>query len=101
MIKAYRHGEIVLEKIDKLPENLKEEKTNILVKGRTGNSHTFKGGKIYIKNVDTFIFGYFEAKNTKLYHPEHSPDGAKLPDGYYQLRKHNEYTPEGLIPVID
>jgi hypothetical protein len=101
MKKIYSHGEISFITIDKLPEGLEETKTNVFAKGNTGNSHTFEGGKIYLKNNGQFIIGYFEAHNTKLYHDEHSPEGAELPDGVYEIRRQNEYTPEGLVPVID
>lgn len=101
MKKIYSHGEISFVTIDKLPEGLEEAKTNVFAKGKTGNSHTFEGGKIYLKNEGQFVVGYFEAIGTKLYHPEHSQKGAELPDGVYQIKRQNEFTPEGLVPVID
>jgi len=97
----YRHGEVCFELIDKLPENLKEEKTNIFAKGTTGNSHTFKGGKLYLKNESAYVFGYFEAKNTKLYHKEHSPNGVSIPDGIYRLRRQVEFINGELKIVVD
>lgn len=97
---AYRHGEICLLKIDKLPKGLKESKTNVLMTGSHSNSHTFDKGKIYLKS-DGKTFGYLVAKDTKLFHPEHSPKGAKIKDGIYQLIKQQEYTPDGFKPVID
>lgn len=98
---AYRHGEIVFVKIDSLPTGLTETKTNFFAKGNTGNNHTFKGGKIYLKNVDQYVIGYFQAKNTKLYHTEHSPKGCELPDGLYEIRKQNEIINGELKQVID
>ncbi len=104
--KIYRHGEVGFVKISKLPTGLKEAKTTEIVRGSHGNSHTFKGGKIYFKNVNDFIFGYFKSKDTKLYHPEHGKGKgnlkvAKLPNGIYELRKQHEYLPEGFKPVQD
>lgn len=103
MKKVFRHGEICLLSISKLPTGLKETKTNILMRGSHGHDHTFVGGKFYEKKENDFVFGYFKAKDTSLLHPEHSPKigDAKLPDGNYQLLKQNEYTPAGLVPVID
>ena len=57
MTKIYSHGEISFVTIDKLPEGLEETKTNVFAKGRTGNSHTFKGGEIYLKNNGQFVIG--------------------------------------------
>lgn len=104
--KIYRHGEIGFLKIKSLPKDLKEEKTNVIVKGSHGNSHSFRGGKIYFKNEGTYAIGYLRAKNTTLLHPEHgetqgSLREAKLPDGNYQILKQQEFTPSGLVPVID
>ena len=98
---CYRHGEIVFVKIDSLPKGLSESKTDIFSKGNTGNNHTFKGGKLYLKNDGQFIIGYFQAKKTKLYHPEHSPKGVILPDGSYEVRKQSEFINGELKQVID
>lgn len=100
-MRIYSHGEISFVTIDKLPNGLTEINTNVFAKGKTGNSHTFKGGKIYLKNKGQFIVGYFEAKGTKLYHPEHSPKGAKLPDGVYEIRKQSEWVNGELKQIID
>ena len=97
----YRHGEIIFKTIESLPTGLKKTETNLIMTGSGSNPHTFKGGKIYLKTVDEYVFGYFQAKNTKLYHCEHSPDGVLLPNGYYEIRRAVEYTPDGLKPVID
>lgn len=101
--KGFRHGEILFLEISKLPKGLKETKTNQIMTGSHGNSHTFDNGKIYFKQENDFVFGYFVSKDTSLLHPEHSPKvgDAKLPDGVYELRKQAEHTPEGLVPVID
>ena len=98
---VWSHGEIGFVKIDKLPEGLEVSKTNTFAKGNEGNSHTFTGGKIYLKNVNEFVFGYFVAKNTKLFHPQHSPKGCALPDGVYELRKQNEFINGEMRVVVD
>ncbi len=101
--KAYRHGEILLLKIDKLPKGLKASTSKLIMQGSHSNSHTINNGKLYFKKEGDFVFGYLVAKNTSLLHTEHSPKvkDAKIEDGIYQLLKQNEYTPQGLIPVID
>lgn len=99
--KIYRHGEMGFVEVTKIPK-LTESKTNTFATGSHGNNHTFKGGKIYLlEKPEQFIVGYFVAKDTKLFHPEHSPEGCVLPNGKYEIRKQSEYTPSGLIPVID
>lgn len=104
--KAYRHGEVLLVKVDKFPKDLeqsKQSKSKVIMTGSHGNNHTIDNGKLYFKKNGDFEFGYLVAKNTSLLHPEHSPKvgKAKIKDGIYKLIKQNEYTPQGLIPVKD
>lgn len=99
----YRHGEILLKQIDKLPDGLTKANTNVFMVGSHGHNHSIDNGDLYIQKDGDFTFGYLVAKDTSLVHPEHSPNtgDAKIEDGIYQLIKQNEYTPDGLIPVID
>ena len=107
MKQNYRHGEIALIAIDKLPEQLIKSGSKIIVSGSHGNNHEISQGDLYFKNVGQFIFGYLAAKNTTLLHPEHGKSNilgkkiAKIKNGIYELRKQQEYTPDGLKPVID
>jgi len=96
-MKAYRHGEMLLLKIEALPEGLTKTKDKIFATGSHGNNHSISEGTLLENENEK----YLEAKNTKLLHPEHSPKGADIEDGYYQLITQMEYTPEGLTPVID
>ena len=97
----YRHGEIIFVKIKSLPANLQKSETNTFLIGGNGNSHTFKGGELYLNKVNEYVFGYFRAKDTKLFHCEHSPKGVSIKNGIYELRVQNEYTAEGLKQIID
>lgn len=101
-MKAYRHGEIALIEIENLPEGLEPSQSNILMTGSHGNNHSVDQGEIYLKQ-DGFVFGYLVAKGTNLLHPEHKDKSgkAKIEDGIYKLIKQQEFTPEGLVPVID
>lgn len=100
-MKGYRHGEIFLLETKSVSKDAKENKSKILMTGSHGNNHSFDNGKLYLKE-DGQTFGYLKAKNTTLFHPEHGVKGkAKIKDGVYQLIKQVEYTPDGLIPVID
>ena len=103
-----RHGEIGLRLIEKLPEGLTPSESKCIMAGSHGNSHTFDNGKLFLKKVDEFVFGYFVAENTKLFHPDHGEKikgstfrQASLPDGIYELRKQQEFINNELKPVID
>mgnify|MGYP007100098470 CR=1 FL=1 len=99
MIKAYRHGEQLLKVIDSIPESVEKLKTKLFATGSHGNHHEIDNGTLY-KDENGF---YLKAKNTSLLHPEHSPKvgDAKILDGNYQIIVQTEYTPEGLVPVVD
>lgn len=103
MTKAYRHGEIAFVEIGKLPKGLVQSKTDIIISGSHGNNHTFQGGKLYLlPELKDYTLGYFQAKDTILFHIEHGKNGrAKLPNGNYEIRKQQEFTPSGLVPIID
>lgn len=99
----YRHGDICLFQIEKLPKGSKASKSNVLLAvGSGGNPHTFDIGIFYpaIEKHD-FIIGYLKAKNTKLLHAEHSPKGASIADGIYEVRRQVEFTHSGMKQVID
>lgn len=98
MKQIIRHGDICLKQISKLPKGLKETKTTILETGSHGHNHFIDKGKVYFQKVNDYVFGYLVAKNTTLDHEEH---GKVLLNGVFELRKQQEFTPQGLVPVID
>ncbi len=103
---VYRHGEILFKKIKELPGDIKKSATKTILTGSNNNPHTFKGGELYLKKIDDYVFGYFKADNTTLYHTEHGEGGnklkvAKLPNGVYELRRAVERVNNELKPVID
>ena len=97
---CYRHGEICFEKIKSIPKDIKLSKDKVLLKGSHGNPHSFDNGEYFPKKKDDFIFGYFRAKDTTLFHVEHGKE-VKLPDGNYRLRRQVEYINEELKQVED
>lgn len=107
MIKAFRHGEICFEKIEALPEGLKKSTQKEFLRGSHGNPHTFDKGTFYPKVEDVYVFGYFTAKGTTLYHEDHGKKTkgrikeAKLPDGQYRLRRQVEHVNNELKQVVD
>ena len=102
MTQAIRHGEIAFIKVSKLPTGLKKSASKTIVKGSHGNNHDFDNGELYLKTGDQYVIGYLKAKGTTLYHAEHGKNGkAKIADGIYEIRKQQEFTPAGLIPIVD
>ncbi len=105
----YRHGDMALISVEKLPEGLKKSNSKILMKGSHGNNHSFENGEFYPQNKNRFVFGYLVAKkNCCLFHITHGKKTngkrlkkAKIKTGIYELRKQQEDTHVGLEPVLD
>lgn len=98
-MKAYRHGENLLLKVNKIPKSATKSNSNIFATGSHGHDHSIVNGELFNDNGIL----YLKANNTSLLHPEHSPKegDAKIQDGFYKIITQVEYTPEGLKPVID
>lgn len=106
MIDCYRHGEICFEKIDSLPKGLVKSKSKEFLRGSHGNPHIYSKGDFYEKVEDEFIFGYFTAKGSKLFHKDHGDEKeelktAKLGDGNYRLRRQVEFINDELKQIVD
>ncbi len=110
-MKAYRHGDLALVIVEEIPEGLKPSESKILMTGSGGNDHRFDNGTFYpATNGDRSTLGYLKVSgNTKLYHPDHGEGipgkpllrECVLPEGLYKALKQQEYTHEGMRPVID
>lgn len=108
-LKNYRHGDLALCQIKKLPEGLTNvSKKKVLHAGSHGNEHSFDNGTFYPQKSGDNILGYFVAKDTKLLHPEHGLivkgkklREAKISDGIYELRSQVEITHQGMREVVD
>ena len=129
MDKHYRHGDILLIKIDKLPENIKfkTKKDKVILKGEvTGHAHRLKGnakilevaerivntgfhlpngleitaGPFTVSPVDKQIIGYaLVGAPAELIHEEHNT--ITLPVGTYKIRRQREHDTEYIRFVED
>lgn len=107
-MKNYRHGDLMLREIEKLPEGLEKSDKKVLMIGRNGNDHVFDNGDFYPKRINNFVFGFFVSKKTTLKHSDHGKiikgmitREAKLEDGIYELRNQVEHTHSGMVQVAD
>lgn len=126
--KHYRHGDILLIKIDELPENIKfkTKRSKIILEGEvTGHAHRLKGnakilevaeriandphgvwdGQRLVANTirveaKSQVIGYAVVKGpTGLIHEEH--DTITLPVGTYEIRRQREYDTDYIRFVED
>jgi hypothetical protein len=85
----YRHGDLLIESIKKIPESAKKRNSNIILEGEaTNHFHRLHGGVILEKD-DTVYLRVVE--DGKVTHEEHKT--ITLPAGDYQVIRQREYDP--------
>ena len=93
----YRHGDLLIAKIDEIPSEAKRINRLILAYGEaTGHAHALQDGELF--DMDGTLF-FSLAVETELTHQEH--DTIIIPPGDYQVIRQREYTPERIRYVED
>lgn len=105
----YRQGDVLLKRIDEVPENLVLANTTILAESiLTGNTHEFLYGNIqilqdfnskevYLEVKDTIaILGHKESQTDRIAHKAHV-----IEPGYYHLKFQQTFVDNRPIRVID
>ena len=91
MIKKFmvRHGDVLIESISDIPEDVKGRKSNIILAGEaTGHHHRLNGGMILERGEEVYLK---VADTATVTHEEHST--IELPAGDYQITRQREYDP--------
>lgn len=85
----YRHGDLLLERIDNIPKGAKKRNTNIILDGEvTGHAHRLIGGAI----LDVAEQAYLSVPQTAtVVHEEHNT--ITLPAGDYVVTRQREFNP--------
>ena len=103
-MEKYRHGDVVIEKVDFVPTGKPIPKADgcvILAEGEvTGHAHRIdsKFAKLYPGATDAVRFLVL-TKSANLTHEEHKT--ILLPPGTYCVTVKRQYTPEGWEKVVD
>lgn len=96
--KLYRHGEIILKRVQEIPLKAKVSNNFVLAEGKTGHKHLLSG-----KSVQVLEFGdkkFINAKSeAKISHDEHK--AITLPKGLYEVVIQREYDPVAERKVQD
>ena len=97
-------GDVLLRRIDRLPEEAEPTATRIVTHSETGHHHVALGAaSIYSHPTDPLI-GWLVAEEVVTVehqrpHDTHAP--LKLAAGVWEIRRQSEYTPQGWQQVID
>jgi len=86
----YQHGDVLIKKIDELPEGeLEKEKRIILAEGEvTGHCHTLFGDLLLLKKGDK-VYVKIDGDPAEVIHQEHAP--LTIAPGIYEIDKVKEY----------
>jgi len=82
----YRQGDIILEKIDKLPKDAKPAGNSLSLTGETGNAHVLEA-PVFETGIQTFV--QIGAEGAMMKHAEHPTQ--PIEKGNYVVRRLREY----------
>ena len=95
--KLYRHGDLLIRQVAKIPESTTQLSTSIIAHGENGNTHKLHGShQVYgthsSQNYRVIEPTYFQAKEEiSLKHEEHST--LKIEKGNYVIIQEREFNP--------
>jgi hypothetical protein len=97
----YRHGDVIIQGVDRLPPHTQPRSGTILAYGEvTGHSHRFAASDlVQLWEREGTLFLEVKAPTAALIHEEHRR--IDIPQGFYRYWKQREYRPEAFIEVED
>ena len=99
-MKAYRHGDVVIRVVEKIPTQAKALTHRVLAEGEmTGHKHQITVGDATLYEHEGTLFLKVESDTATLTHEEHKP--IVLPQGEFEIKIQREYEPNGWRNVQD
>jgi hypothetical protein len=97
----YRHGDVMIQRIDRLPSHAQQRIGTTLAHGEvTGHSHRFaQSNTVQLWERDGNLFLEVKAASAALVHEEHQR--IDIPQGFYRYWKQREYRPDAIVEVED
>ncbi|HCS51537.1 hypothetical protein [Rubinisphaera sp.] len=97
----FRHGDVMLEEVVKLPDASRKTQHTILAHGElTGHCHRIaERDSADLYDTSDGLFLHVTAQEATLVHDEH--DAITLKSGYYRVWRQREYSPEEIRTVRD
>ncbi|HYG33207.1 MAG TPA: hypothetical protein VEC99_00395 [Clostridia bacterium] len=101
MGKQYRHGDVLIEEANAMPEVREKLQHTILAHGEvTGHCHRIKelnSADLYTTSQGLFL--HVRGNSVTVIHEEHAP--ITLTSGYYRVWRQREYSPREITVVRD
>lgn len=87
----YRHGDVLIQRVDRIPEEAKRSREKCLAEGEaTGHAHRLEGpGTLYLRDGEMFLRA--PKGGCAVIHQEHAR--IELPAGDYRVWIQREYQP--------
>ena len=97
----YRHGDVLLVPVKKIPENAMRRPSTVLARGEaTGHSHRIQDPQsVDLFDADGIGYLHVRAQSATLIHDEHDP--ITLPQGFYKFWMQREYSPKEIRRIVD
>lgn len=97
----YRHGDVMIEKVDSLPSKRRRTQYRILAQGEiTGHGHRIlEHDNAFLYETPTGLYLHVTAERATVIHEEHQP--ISLTMGYYRVWRQREYSPEEIRVIRD
>ncbi len=90
-------GDLLIQKIDRLPEGLKKRGDNTILEGETtGHRHALVGGEVY--EGDSQLYLQVIQPIGEIIHEEH--DRIELPAGTYSIVRQREYKNKDATQLV-
>ncbi|MBN1909120.1 MAG: hypothetical protein JW818_05220 [Pirellulales bacterium] len=97
----YRHGDVMIEKVQSLPSRKRKARHTILAHGEiTGHSHRIQEqGHASLYETPSGFYLHVTKEPATVVHEEHDP--IALGKGYYRIWRQREYSPEEIRVIRD
>lgn len=97
----YRHGDVMIAAVDKVPQGAKKRPRCVLAEGEiTGHSHSIaEAGAANLFALGNEIYLSVLAEHATVVHQEHAP--IRLPRGVYRVWRQREYSPAEIRTIRD
>lgn len=97
----YRHGDVLIGQIDRLPKLAQKRDGVTLAQGElTGHSHRFaESDRVQLWEQGNNLFLEVKEPSANLIHEEHR--AISIPQGLYRVWRQREYRPDAYVEVED
>ena len=100
MVVMYRQGDVLLRKVESIPEDAKPSDDDIILKGEaTGHAHRIVNGTIFTRSSWPIQMFVEASAGATLVHEEH--ESILIEPGFYEVIRQREYDPKSRSRFVE